>query len=588
MEKKKFDSKIFRNLYWVTSNIYRIDRKYIVLSFISMIVGGIIPPISLIIMQNIINNIQTGVVSRNVFLLISVYVGVDLIQTIFNNVIGYYNSKFLMKFDLIFSEKIYRKASRLSLDDYENSETYDLINRAQYEGGGKLINYYNNFISISTKIITLFSYVVILFKFKIWIVLLVTIFPIIKYFINNMFNFKRFEVARLRTNDSRKSWYLTYLLTYGNFYKELKNFNLFDYFIEKYKIFIRRFNSQDLQISKKQSILFSLLSLFETISDGLLFSYTVVLGINKIILIGNVITYTRTIINSKSCFTSILNSISTAINESLFIEQLFEYFNIKEENNIGKIKIDKIESIKIVNLSYKYKNSNEYALKNISLEINKSRKIAIIGMNGSGKTTLIKLIMGFYTDYEGSILINGIELRQIDKESLHSDISALFQDFVKYEATFRENIAYGNLEIMNDDEKINLISEKFNLVEIIEKYEKKLDTQLGAWFDNGVNLSMGQWQKVALSRIFAKNSGIYILDEPNAAMDSITEYEISSLYEEILKDRIGIIITHKFNNIISVIDDIYVMQKGEIIEQGSHKELLNMDGVYKRLYDLRG
>ena len=588
MEKKKFDSKIFRNLCWVTSNIYRIDRKYIILSLISMIVGGIMPPMSLIIMQNIINNIQTGVVSRNVFLLISVYVGVDLIQTIFNNVIGYYNSKFLMKFELIFSEKIYIKASRLSLEDYENSETYDLINRAQYEGGGKLINYYNNFISILTKIITLISYVLILLRFKIWIVLIVTIFPIIKYFVNNIFNFKKFEITRLRTNDSRKSWYLTYLLTYGNFYKELKTFNLFDYFIEKYKTFIRRFNRQDLEIAKKQSILFSLLSLFETISDGLLFSYTVVLGINKTILIGNVITYTRTIINLKSSFTSILNSISIAINESLFIEQLFEYFNIKEENNIGKIKIDKIESIKIVNLSYKYKNAKEYALKNISLEINESRKIAIIGMNGSGKTTLIKLIMGFYTDYEGSILINGIELRQIDKESLHSNISALFQDFVKYEATFRENIAYGNLGIMNDDGKINSISEKFNLTEIIEKYEKKLDTQLGTWFDNGVNLSMGQWQKVALSRIFAKNSGIYILDEPNAAMDSITEYEISSLYEEILKDRIGIIITHKFNNIISVIDDIYVMQKGEIIEHGNHKELLNIDGVYKRLYDLRG
>ncbi len=178
-----------------------------------------------------------------------------------------------------------------------------------------------------------------------------------------------------------------------------------------------------------------------------------------------------------SCFTSILNSISTAINESLFIEQLFEYFNIKEEINIGKIKIDKIESIKIVNLSYKYKNAKEYALKNISLEINESRKIAIIGMNGSGKTTLIKLIMGFYTDYEGSILINGIELRQIDKESLHSNISPLFQDFVKYEATFRENIAYGNIGIMNDDGKINSISEKFNLTEIIEKYEKKLDKE---------------------------------------------------------------------------------------------------------------
>lgn len=587
MARKKYNKNIIRNLFWVTKNIYATDKKYIILSVLNMFVSGIMPPISMIIMQSIINTIQIGDAKESVFLLIAVYVGIDLIQTVFNNSLGYYNSKFLMKFNLVFSEKIYKKASRLSLDDYEKSETYDLMNRAQYESGGKLINYYNNFIGIFTTTITLASYLFILLSFKIWLVLLVMIFPFIKYVLNNTFNIKRFEIIKQRTNDSRKSWYLTYLLTYGNFYKELKTFNLFDYFIGKYKVIIKRFNSQDLEISKKQSILFSVVSLFETILDGFLFSYTVVLGIKGAILIGNVITYTRTIISSKTSITSILNSISTAINESLFIEQLFEYFNIEEENNDGKIKIDKINSIKLVNLSYKYRYSKDYVLKDISLEVNRDKKIAIVGMNGSGKTTLIKLIMGFYTDYEGDIFINGIELRNIDRESLLKNISTLFQDFVKYEATFRENIAYGNLEIMNDDEKINAVSKKFNLLDIIEKQEKNLDTQLGVWFDEGINLSMGQWQKVALSRAFAKQSSLYILDEPNAAMDSITEYEISLLYEEILKDKIGIIIAHKFTNIISIIDDIYVLQNGKIVEKGSHKELLKIDGLYKRLYDLR-
>lgn len=311
------------------------------------------------------------------------------------------------------------------------------------------------------------------------------------------------------------------------------------------------------------------------------------LGVSGSILIGNVITYTRTIMSSKSSITSILLNISSTINESLFIDQLFEYFNLEEEDNIGKIIINSIEDIKLTNLSYKYPNSKDYVLKNINLEITKNKKIALIGMNGSGKTTLIKLIMGFYSDYEGTILINGIELRQIDKESLILQISTLFQDFVKYEATIRENIGYSNFNIIDKDGEIYEIAKKFNLNSIIKQKDRKLDTQLGTWFDDGVNLSMGQWQKIALSRAFAKDSSLYILDEPNAAMDSITEYEISKLYEELLKDRMGIIIAHKFSNIIKVVDEIVVISDGNIAEKGKHDELMKKEGLYRRLYELK-
>lgn len=192
--------------------------------------------------------------------------------------------------------------------------------------------------------------------------------------------------------------------------------------------------------------------------------------------------------------------------------------------------------------------------------------------------------MGFYSDYEGSILINGIELKNIDKKSLLNQISTLFQDFVKYEATFRENIAYSNLSIINNDTKINKIANKFSFKHLIEKNEKKLDTQLGTWFDNGINLSAGQWQKIALARAFAKDSSMYILDEPNAAMDSITEREIAKLYGEILKNRIGIIIAHRFINIINYVDEIIVLENGKIVERGSHRELIKNNAIYRNLY----
>ena len=166
------------------------------------------------------------------------------------------------------------------------------------------------------------------------------------------------------------------------------------------------------------------------------------------------------------------------------------------------------------------------------------------------------------------------------------EISTLFQDFVKYEASFRENISYSNLDIMNEDEKIKNIANKFNFLDLINSYDKRLDTQLGMWFDDGINLSMGQWQKVALARAFAKESSLYILDEPNASMDSITEKEISNLYENILEDKIGIIIAHRFLNIVNTVDKIVVLQNGEIVESGNHEELIKKGEIYKQLAKL--
>lgn len=304
------------------------------------------------------------------------------------------------------------------------------------------------------------------------------------------------------------------------------------------------------------------------------------------ILTGDVITYIKAISNSKSNITSILVGLSNMVSKSLFLGQLFEFFDLKEEDISNKIKIDEIREIEIRNLYYKYNSSKEYVLKNVNLRINKNEKIAILGMNGSGKTTLIKLIMGFYRNYEGNILINGIEVRDIDKESLLKEISTLFQDFVKYEASFRENISYSNLKIMSEDEKIKNIAKKFNFLDLIDSYDKKLDTQLGMWFDDGVNLSMGQWQKIALARAFAKNSSMYILDEPNASMDAITEKEISDLYENILENKIGIIIAHRFLNIVNIVDKIIVLQNGEIIESESHEELIKKGNIYKKLAKL--
>lgn len=578
---------IFKNLIWVARQTISVDKKYIFILIISMIISGIIPPISLIMMQNILNELQLKSSLRTLFLFIAIYVLIDLFQSIYNNILEYYKTKFSLEFDLKFNESILKKASRLKLKSYENSEIYDMINRAQYESNGKLISYLEIFTGVLSKLLTMISYLIILLSFKPWIVICIIIIPVIKFLVSRKINIMSFNLIKSRTNDARKSWYMQYLLTYGDFYKELKTYNIFNYFIDRYKKYIKKFNKQDTNLAKKSTILMSIITVFELIIDGILFSYIIFNGFKGKILIGNVMTYMKTITQIKEQMISILQAFSGMNKESLFIDQLIKYFDLQEINDSGSIKINEIKNIKIENLYYKYREEQDYVLKNINLEIKENETVAVIGQNGSGKTTLIKILMGFYDDYEGEIYINGINMKEIDKKSILARIATLFQDFVKYEATFRENISYGNLGIIKDDNKLYSIINKFGINELIRNSEKDLDTQIGHWFDNGKQISLGQWQKVALSRAFAKNASLYILDEPNSALDAISEYNLSISYSKLLENSMGIIVAHKFNNFIKDVDNIIILSDGVISGKGTHHDLINTNKIYQRLYNIQ-
>lgn len=378
MKKNKKNTNLFNNLFIIISYIKSIDVLYLFITTVSVVLNGLIPAIYLVVMQSLINSIQIRVTLSEIINIIILINFINIFQNLFTNFVSYYNTKFSMKFSVTISSMILEKATKLSLSDYENSYTYDLINRAQSEGGPKLISYFNDFFSIISSTITLFSYVIILISFKIWIVLVILALPITKYLLSNKFNAISFNIVKNRTNDVRKSWYISYLLTYGKYFKELKTFNLFNYFIDKYNSYIQMFNSQDLSITRKRTIYFSFISICEIILDGILFLFIVGMGLKRIILIGDVVTYMRTISTTKESITEILLRISNIIKDSLFIDQLFDFFNLEEIDDTNKIEIREINSIEIKNLSYKYQNSKHYTLQNINLIINKNEKIALL------------------------------------------------------------------------------------------------------------------------------------------------------------------------------------------------------------------
>lgn len=575
----------FKNVFWVAREIFNYDKKYIYILLISVVISGILPPISTLLSQEVVNALQKKMHIKIIFFYVILYISVDLVDTLYKYGLQYYKTRFSYGFNLHFNIKILEKASKLKLKDYEDSETYNMISRAQDEGNGKQLVYIETFMNIFSGIITMISYLLIIISFKPQLVIIIIIVPIIKYLITKKIGILSFDLLKQRTNDLRKSRYFQYLMTYGEYFKELKIFNLFSVFIEKYKFYTKKFNDENLCLERKKAVSLSIVSIIETLVDGGLFSYIVYNGYIGTILIGNVLTYMKAITQVKQQMTVVLGTFSEIYKESFFIDQIIDYFQLLETNEERKIVINSIENIKIEDLSYKYKEGQDYILKNINLEIKRNETVAFVGQNGSGKTTLIKLIMGFYDDYEGNIYINGIELKKIDQKSLIDKIATVFQDYVKYQATFRENISYGNMSVFEDDSVLYSICEELGIKRLIENSENKLDSQIGHWFDNGMQISIGQWQKVALARAFIKNAELYILDEPNSALDSIAEADMLKLYEKIIRNHMGIIVTHKFNVLVKRVDRIVVLSEGVISGIGTHESLLKLNSDYRKMYE---
>ena len=252
-----------------------------------------------------------------------------------------------------------------------------------------------------------------------------------------------------------------------------------------------------------------------------------------------------------------------------------------------KIHLNKqIEKIEMINVSYKYPGKKNYVLKDINLTLKKGEIVVLVGENGSGKTTLIKLLNGLYDNYEGDILINGINLKEIDRESIRTKMSTLFQDYNKYQFSVKENIGFGDITEIESFDKIQDSAKKATANDFIEKLENKYNQQLGTWFKEGVQLSGGQWQKLAIARLYMKGGDVFILDEPTASLDPRSEFHFFNEFKKNVENRISLFITHRFIN-ANISNRIIVLSNGKIVENGNHNDLMRLNGIYKKMYDLQ-
>lgn len=572
---------LIKCIYKTVCLVNQYNKLYLPINLFFMIVQGFIPAILLFIMKNAINLLQRGGDDfTKILRLLLLYIGLNILNSLLSWWYSYYSAQFNMKFSQYVNIKMLNKAANLQVCDFENTSTYDIINRAQTQNGNSILNYISENFLVIKAFVTIGSTCLVLIKFKWWVIILILLIPIIRCIVTIIIDKKWYVIRKERTSKERKKWYINYLMMMGIAVKEIKLFAVSQYLIEKYKTITENIIDQDLRIQKKISIAEFVLDICDWTITGFLYVYVVFQGFVGLFMIGDVTTCINGIDKIKSSADSVFSGIENMTEQSLYIDFLFQYLEIPIKIKSEKIKITHIEKIELVNVSYKY-DENNYALKNINMVLNKDSHIALIGANGSGKTTLIKVIMGLYDDYEGEIFINDINMREIDVEEYQKKVSCIFQDYVKYEMSIRENIGLGNVQNIFNEKVLREQIERVHLENRISETDS-LDLNLGNWF-GGIELSGGEWQRIAIARMLMKNAELFILDEPDASLDALKQKEMIKIYEQEMKGNISIYISHKVDYVNLISNCIYVLANGEIVEVGDSEQLFDRKGIYYQL-----
>jgi len=568
-----------------TTKILASAGKFYLVAIVGFaIVFGVMPSISILVMQAIINTLQLGDRGINyIIMLIAIYVGIDLLKGVMGLVSGYIENILQMKASITLNMSILEKTKELTLKDFEHSETYNLIQRAKGTNISLLFNFFKSFVLTFQSLVTLIMFSIILASWRWWMLPVVFVMPLVSTLVTAYFGKKQFLIQRNRAGESRKQWYFQFLLTNDIAFKEIKIFSLANYFKNRYMQLSLKFLKQDRNLINKRTGAMSGLLIVDQLISAALFTYVIVQAFVGSILLGDLVTYTRSISNIKSSTQGFLSQINSIYQNVLYISQYFEFIDMKtkvETSDAGQ-PLANIPYIEIKNLSYKYKNKTDYALSNLSIRIEGNSLVAFIGQNGSGKTTLVKILSSLYNDYQGEVYFGTKNLRDISPEDIRKKIGLLFQDFVKYELSARENIAFGQLEKIDDDTAIKNALAKTGLQDRISD----LESQMGFWFNDGTQLSGGEWLRVALSRAFIRDADLYLLDEPNSALDSVSERQMLNSFMELANGKIGIVVSHRIASIKHIVDKIIVFDNGSIQACGTHDELLKTSTVYRELYE---
>jgi ATP-binding cassette subfamily B protein len=484
---------------------------------------------------------------------------------------------------------ILEKALTLPLTSFEDSEFYDKLTRARREASSRPLSLVKRTFGLAQNGISLVSYAALLFGFSPWAVLILIFAGLPSFFAEAKFSGDAFRLFRWRSPESRMQIYLETLIAREDSVKEVKLYQLGQRFLDRYRNIFSKLFAEDRRLTLRRDSWGFALGMISTAAFYGAYVWIVLTTIAGAITLGAMTMYLMLFRQGQTAVAASLSSISGMYEDNLYLSNLYEYLAYPVPPDEGEATHGPLpaEGLQFQNVSFKYPGSHEFALKNVNLSIRPGQSLALVGENGSGKTTLIKLLTRLYSPTDGRIMLDGLDLEEWDLRALHHRVGVIFQDFGRYQFSVGENIGAGDVRHIDNEGRWQEAASSGMAAQFIDEMPEGYQTQLGRWFKGGRELSGGQWQKIALSRAFMRSDAdILILDEPTAAMDAASEAAIFEHFRSASRDKITILISHRFSTVRAA-DHIVVIQNGGIVEEGDHDSLIKMNGQYAHLFNLQ-
>ncbi len=598
----------FGRLAYIFQMVWETGHWLLISLLLVSILLGVMPVISSLISKEILNELQDVITARasatsGEVPFVATFWGsavmLLLIASLVYRVLHHVMDRLYVAINRIAGEKVVRhvrvqimkKAKELDISAFDLPEFYEKLENANREAGNRPVAVLGATFDALSRLISLASYIVILATAPgmWWTAPVMILVSIPTAIVNFSYRRKTFLYMRDRSKERRQMNYYSELMVNKDMVKEIRMFDLSDRFIERYDTVFGKYYAGLRKLIVRESVWHVVLIFLSTIVNCVFFALIAIKVFDGTLQIGDYSLYTGALTSISTSVAALIRITASVYEGTLFIDNLISFMKVKPTvvpltETPAKVEHGKPHTIEFENVSFSYPGSDRLVLDHISLKFRPGETVVLVGLNGAGKTTFIKLLTRLYDPTEGRILLDGKDLREYDPRDLYRMFGIIFQDFGKYAVSVTENVKFGDVTREGSEEEVHAAATAANAADFISRLPDGYETPLMRYFEpNGIELSIGQWQKLAIARAFYSQSDILILDEPTASLDPIAEQEIFNQFDQLRQDKTTIFVSHRLSS-ATVASKIVVLEYGKLIEEGTHKELMEKEGRYFELF----